>query len=157
MGLWSEMTSHAANHPGETAESLAVTFLREHPRSSLLPLLAGEFARLQREETRVHETLALSDTAIHRPLHTAESVRRSLGDLAAILDSPYRLGDGSGERPARDMTEQDWVTRKAMLTAQAAGLQRSIEVCDRAIELIRRAGVRTLGEIESQQTLEKAA
>lgn len=148
MNLRTEMLKHLRAHDGCNAEVLAEGFLRTHTKAALAPMLAEEFDHLSRERVRSVEVQMMSSVAASRGvLVTAESVRGKLGDLGVILDESYRIGDGEARR-AGAMTERDWLTRKAMLSSQRDGIDRAIAVCDMALEAIRRAGVRTLDEIQ---------
>jgi hypothetical protein len=83
------------------------------------------------------------------PKATAQSLASSFvagHTKAALLNEPYRISDGV-ERKAADMTIREWETRKRLLEGQQEGISRSIEICDRAIEAIKSAGVKTLGEV----------
>lgn len=149
MTLQSEMVVYLGDHPDLDATHLADGFLKSKTKAALVPLLAEEFDHLSRRKVRLVEALALGSGSAGAPrrVTTADAVRTALGGLVELLDQPYRVGDGHTRRGG-EMTERDWLTRKAMLMAQRQGIERAVAVCDQAIEAIRRAGVETLGQIK---------
>lgn len=148
--LRAEMRSYLRGRGEMDEHSLAKTFLSQRTKAALEPLLAEEFANLRRDEVRAIETLVLSQMREPRPAMTLDRVRSGLNELGPLLDEEYRIGDGIVRR-AGDMTIQEWKLRRTMLAAQRSGIDRAIEVCDRAISAIETAGVKTLRDVAAAE------
>lgn len=146
MSLHTEMRAFVDENEDRDNVALAEMFLTRRTKRDLVPLLAEEFAHVRRGIVRAEEALALAQMRPSSSVPTLARVRDELGGLVPLLDHSYRIGDGV-ERRAGDMTVDDWRLRRTMLESQAAGVARAIEVCDRAIDAIEQAGVRTLRDI----------
>lgn len=149
MTLVQALSAFLRDHSDGDERDLAALFLTRQPRAAFVDLLAEEIIHIRRAQTRFVEAAALATLPPSTNRRSSASAIVDLGGFSLLLDQRYRVGDGS-ERRAREMTLGEWEARRAMLLGQAAGIARAIEVCDRAIELIRTAGLRTLGDLEGE-------
>lgn len=153
MTLAEAMRRHRNARPTENDAELAASFVAGRTKAELIPLIEEEFIHMRRGSTQATERAALlaGRNGNGRAGRAVGEASRSdaLEDLRRLLDEPYRVGNGTGEKLARDMTLEDWKTRRQLLEAQRRGYDQAIEACDRAIELIERAGVNSLGEVEA--------
>jgi hypothetical protein len=135
-----DIRDFADAHAGREPEELAQMFLRGCRREDLLPLVIDEFKLILRDQIRMREIEALSAS---RP---ASAARSCLGDLAPLMDLPYRIGDGHPRRFGA-LTAQEHRVRVLMLQNTIGGLQRDVGLHERAIALIEGRGVSCLDEI----------
>jgi hypothetical protein len=139
----------AEDRPEWSDRDLAVAFVDDIDDDELETILTEEFGHVRREATREVESdklegiRNLASMSIRRPSHNDRS--KALAELSPLLDASYSLG--GVRKHGRDMTYDDWAERLAMLTAQRNGVNRSIEICENAMQIIKFNGVRTLGEL----------
>lgn len=146
MNLRQEMRAFTAAHEGRDAAELAEMFARGCRKIDLLPLLIEEFKWVIRDNVRALEIVTLRAAAPVRSRRTREAVRASLSELAPLLDKPYRIGDGQLRRFGA-MSADEHRTRVLMLRANINGLERDIELHERAITIIEARGASCLDEI----------
>lgn len=151
MSLQRVMVAFAEEHPTLDEWALAQRFLEEHPEQDLAPLLAQEFVRLWRVDTRsIERLLTRSRTAIV-PLDSVRQHLDGIGGLSPLLHQPYRLGDGR-QRRAGQMSIEEWEARRTMLLAQREGIDRAVAVCERVIAVLQRSGARCLDDLQGRKT-----
>lgn len=141
------MRSFLDNRRERDPYRLATQFIRGCDKEDLLPLLANEFWRLIRSDVRSAEVRALTGGQAKPRIVEAAT----LGELAELLDKPYRIGDGTPSQRFRDMTIADHKNRIEMLNANIEGMKRSRDLHLEAIRILTKHGADTLAELENQE------
>lgn len=144
--LTARMRAFVAGRHDDDAESAASAFLAVVTKKDLHPLVAHAFRDLIRREVRLLEVEVIAAGGSER---RGESLDAS---LAALLNEPYRIGDGAVRRFGA-MTADEHRTRIALLDGQMAGLIRSRQLHEEAIAVIEARGVSSLDDL----TVRKAA
>lgn len=147
MNLRAEIRSFLDAHEGREPEELAAMFVRGCDKDDLLPLVVEAFKWQVRDMVRLAEVEALDALAPVRQLPSVTAT--ALGELADLLDQPYRIGDGQPRRFGA-MTTAEHETRVAMLAGQISGLQRDVELHRRAIAAIEESGATCLDDVASR-------
>jgi len=132
--------------PDDPPEVIARNFLTSHTKADLEPLVADEIIHLQRALTRSREVMALSALGPTGHPRTATETALAVGGITALWGKKYRVGDGV-ERRYEDMTIADWKARKQLLLGQLAGIQKSVEFCNRMIEVLQESGASCAREL----------
>lgn len=149
--------SFMAAHPGLSVDELARKYLRAATQDDLLPLIRDVFRNVERSQTRALEVSKDIQRLLASPMPRApkplSEENRKIIEL--LGQAPYRFA-GSSKRFAA-MTVQDHRERIRMLSVQQAGLARSIQIHQRAIELIEAQKVTCLDEIAEEVELAAAA
>lgn len=144
--LRKRLRGFVAAHTGAKPERIAELFIQSCRKADLVPLLVEEVKWLERAGVRLAEISVLSASVPVRPTQTLGTIRSGLGDLAALLDEPYRIGDGVVRRFGA-LTVEEHRTRILMLEANIAGLARDVAIHQQAIDFCEQHGVSSLDEI----------
>jgi hypothetical protein len=110
------------------------------PRNLLLPIVADEVRRRRRADVRGQEARVL------RNEHRRGGTPVDQDEMKKLLNATMQLNFGVSVRVG-DATEADWQKRKEFLESQRFALQRSIDRCDVAIEILQQHQARTLAEV----------
>jgi len=147
VGLAGKIRKTIEDNPGSDALGLAEQILDTLERGELIELLTHEIAHRQRENVRDIEHQAFKDFfAVAGEKSQDVQIEGSL-NFKKLFSSSFSLGNGEKIDFATATIEQHQ-QRIAMLTKLREGLDRTIEIHRKSIQLIEENGVGCLAEIE---------
>jgi len=149
MGLHTEITKTANEHPDGDPRALATTLLARLKRADLIGLLADEIAHAQRSIIRNVERDAFHEAFTQAARSKSATPDATDDAFQALFDCTFKIGDGS-EATWAEATEEQHLARIAMLEKLRAGLDATIDRHREAVRLIRAHGVACLAQIPAE-------